>query len=102
MEDLKKYNINESLIVKNQINSNFIELIKFEIKKARELYRKSDQGLKYLNKRGRFAVIMASKIYEAILDKVEQNNYDVFNKRARTSKREKIYILGKTVLKYGI
>jgi phytoene synthase len=102
LEDLKKYNINESFIAKNQISSDFIELIKFEIKRARELYRKSDQGLKYLNKRGRFAVIMASKMYETILDKVEQNNYDVFNKRARTSKREKIYILGKTVLKYGI
>jgi len=100
-EDMQKYNITEAIIEKNKITPEFIELIQFEIKRARELYRKSDQGLKYLNKRGRFAVIMASRMYEAILDKVEQNKYDVLNKRARTSKREKIYILGKAALEYG-
>jgi len=99
--DMQKYNIDEGIISKNKITIDFIELIKFEIKKTRELYRKSDQGLKYLNTKGRFAVIMASRMYEAILDKIEQNNFDVLNKRARTSKREKIYILGKTTLEYG-
>jgi len=101
-EDMQKYNITEAIIEKNKITPEFIELIQFEIKRARELYRKSDQGLKYLNKRGRFAVIMASRMYEAILDKVEKNKYDVLNKRARTSKREKIYILGKAALEYGL
>jgi phytoene synthase len=100
-EDMQKYNIDEDIISKNIITPDFVELIKFEIKRARALYRSSDQGLKYLNKRGRFAVVMASRMYEAILDKVEQNKYDVLNKRARTSKREKIYILGKAALEYG-
>jgi len=100
-EDMDKYNVQDIDIRDNKITPEFIELIKFEIKRARSLYRKSDQGLEYLNKRGIFAVIMASRMYEAILDKVEQNNYDVLNKRARTSKREKIYILGKAVLEYG-
>lgn len=101
-EDMDKYNVKERDIRDNKITADFIKLIKFEIKRARNLYRKSDKGLQYLNKRGRFAVIMASRMYEAILDKVEQNNYDVLNKRARTSKREKIYILGKSALEYGI
>lgn len=101
-EDMDKYNVKERDIRDNKITADFIKLIKFEIKRARNLYRKSDKGLQYLNKRGRFAVIMASRMYEAILDKVEQNNYDVLNKRARTSKREKIYILGKSALEYGL
>jgi len=100
-EDMHKYNVTENNIRDNKINADFIKLIKFEIKRARNLYRQSDSGLKYLNKRGRFAVIMASRMYEAILDKIEQNNYDVLTKRARTSKREKIYILGKSALEYG-
>jgi phytoene synthase len=100
-EDMQKYNVDDDIIAKNKITLDFIELIKFEIKRTRELYRKSDQGLKYLNTKGRFAVIMASRMYEAILDKIEQNNFDVLNKRARTSKREKIYILGKAALEYG-
>jgi phytoene synthase len=100
-EDMNKYNVKEIDISNNQVTDNLIELIKFEISRARTLYKKSDEGIKYLNKRGRFAVIMASRLYEAILDKVEQNQYDVLNKRARTSKREKIYILGKSALEYG-
>jgi phytoene synthase len=101
-EDMDKYNVKEIDIKDNQVNDNFIELIKFEIKRARNLYRQSDKGIKYLNKRGRFAVIMASRMYEAILDKVEQNNYNVLTRRARTSKREKIYILGKSALEHGL
>ena len=100
-KDIYKYNVKEIDIENSNITVDFIELIKFEINRARNLYRKSDKGLKYLNKRGRFAVIMASRMYEAILDKVEQNNYNVLTKRARTSKREKIYILGKSALEYG-
>jgi phytoene synthase len=100
-EDMDSYKVTESDIENNRITANFINLIEFEIKRARNLYRKSDQGMKYLNKRGRFAVIMASRMYEAILDKVEQNNYNVLTKRARTSKTEKIYILGKSALEYG-
>lgn len=100
-DDLVKYNVNESLIAQNKLDQKFIDLIKFEVKRARDLYRQADDGIKYLNKRGRFAVIMASRMYEAILDKIEQNQYDVLNKRARTSKREKIYILGKAALEYG-
>lgn len=100
-EDLDVYNVDESLIAQNKLDQKFIDLIKFEVKRARDLYRQADDGIKYLNKRGRFAVIMASRMYEAILDKIEQNQYDVLNKRARTSKREKIYILGKAALEYG-
>jgi|688.fasta_scaffold01520_16 phytoene synthase len=100
-EDMNKYNVKEKDIKENKVTSAFVDLMKFEIQRARSLYRKSDKGLKYLNKRGRFSVIMASRMYEAILDKVEQNNYDVLTKRARTSKREKIYILGKSALEYG-
>lgn len=100
-EDMNRYYVKETDIRDHQVSDNFIELIKFEVRRARTLYKKSDEGIKYLNKRGRFAVIMASRMYEAILDKVEQNQYDVLNKRARTSKREKIYILGKITLEYG-
>ncbi|MEX0597563.1 MAG: phytoene/squalene synthase family protein [Candidatus Paceibacterota bacterium] len=100
-EDMSKYNVKEMDIKENQITDDFIKLIQFEIKRARSLYRQSDKGIKYLNKRGRFAVIMASRMYEAILDKIEHNNYNVLIKRARTSKREKIYILGKSALEHG-
>lgn len=100
-EDLDTYNVDEALIAQNKLDQKFIDLIKFEVKRARDLYRQSDDGIQYLNKRGRFAVIMASRMYEAILDKVERNQYDVLSKRARTSKREKIYILGKAALEYG-
>lgn len=100
-EDMEEYGVSESILANNIINPAFKDLIQFEIQRARMLYRKSDRGVKYLNKRGQFAVIMASRMYEAILDKVEQNEYDVLNKRARTSKREKIYILGKAAFEYG-
>jgi phytoene synthase len=100
-DDLSKYKVTQDMIQSHQITQEFVNCLKYQIKHTRELYRKSDKGLQYLNKRGRFAVIMASRMYEAILGKIEQNNYDVLTKRARTSKREKVYILGKAALEYG-
>lgn len=100
-DDLLTYKVTKEMIQSHQLTSEFVNCIQYQIQRTRELYRKSDKGLQYLNKRGRFAVIMASRMYEAILDKIEQNNYDVLTKRARTSKREKVYILGKAVLEYG-
>ena len=99
--DLSKYKVTEDMIQKHQVTQEFVNCLKYQIQHTRELYRKSDKGLQYLNRKGRFAVIMASRMYEAILGKIEQNHYDVLTKRARTSKREKVYILGKAALEYG-
>ncbi len=101
-DELAQYHINEEILKSNTITPEFVNFIQYQIHKNKELYKQANKGIKYLNRRGRFAVIMASKLYEAILGKIEQNHYDVLTKRASTSTREKVYILGKAALQHGL
>jgi len=98
-EDLDKFQITEDYFQNKIFDGKFKELIKFEIKRTRNLYRKSYKGIKYLNQEGRFAVLMAGKLYEAILDKIEEVDYNIWLGRVKTKKREKLYILGKEIIK---
>lgn len=69
--------------------------MKFQIARADRLYDEANQGIRFLDARGRFAVRAASDLYRAILRKIEARNYDV-SVRVRTSFLEKIFIVIKS------
>jgi len=94
-EDLRKFGVSAEQILAGVMNANFIELMKFEIARARDFYRKGEKGIAFLEKDSRFTVLLASRIYSRILDEIERQNYDVFSRRAHTSFSEKIFAVPK-------
>ncbi|MDQ3798502.1 MAG: phytoene/squalene synthase family protein [Acidobacteriota bacterium] len=92
-EDLRKFGVSENQIFESRADENFIELMKFEIRRAREFYKKSEKGIALLEKDARFSVLLAARIYAKILDEIERQNYDVFKRRAHTSFSQKIFSL---------
>ena len=81
-EDLRRFGYAESELARGEINEPFISLMRFEIERARNLYREAEQGIPLLNREARFTVLLAARIYARILDRVEANMFDVFNRRA--------------------
>ncbi len=98
-EDLRKFGVSEKQIFGGEPNENFIALIKFQVARARDYYAKGEKGIALLEKDSRFTVLLASRIYSKILDEIEKQNYNVFNKRAHTSKRQKIFAIPQIWLK---
>ncbi|MBF0479460.1 MAG: phytoene/squalene synthase family protein [Candidatus Omnitrophica bacterium] len=97
-EDLNRFKITETDIKNKIISDRFIAMMKFEINRAREYYQKARAGIPLIkNKRGRIVTHVMADLYEAILDKIEQNRYDVFTKRARLSLWEKFWKLLKNM-----
>lgn len=94
-EDLKKFGVSETQIFENRFDENFKRLIKFQIERARRFYKKGEKGISLLEKDSRFTVLLASRIYAKILDEIEKQNYDVFSKRAHTTKRQKFFSIPK-------
>ena len=94
-EDLRKFGVSAEQILAGVMNANFIELMEFEIARARDFYRKGEKGIAFLEKDSRFTVLLASRIYSRILDEIERQNYDVFSRRAHTSFSEKIFAVPK-------
>jgi phytoene synthase len=72
-------------------NDAFRRLMKFEIARARQLYRQASKGLCWLADDGsRLSASAMAVIYSGILDAIERQNYDVFRSRARLTLGQKL------------
>ena len=67
----------------------FVELMQFEIDRCRQLYRSAEIGIAMLPDRSAKCVLAAHTLYGRILDRIEQQDYDVFTSRASVSTPEK-------------
>ena len=91
-EDLESFGVTEAQILERRLNPCFINLMKFEIERARALYRIADAGIPKLPPEIRPGVKLARILYARILDRIEARGYDVFSGRARTSTLEKLTV----------
>jgi phytoene synthase len=64
--------------------------LRFEISRARMLYRAADERMRHIPRGRRYPVIVARQLYEAILGRIEAQGYDVFSWRAQTSLSHKL------------
>ena len=94
-EDLRKFGVSEEQIFAGEMNDNFIEMMKFQIGRARDNYRTGEKGISLLEKDSRLTVLLASRIYARILDEIEKQNYDVFTRRAHTTSSQKLFSIPK-------
>jgi len=91
LEDLDNFGLSADSL--GAVTPEFVALMKFEIARARALYALADEGLPLLPRYAQLAVRLARVLYSRILDRIEANGYDVFTRRARTSKLEKLRVL---------
>ncbi len=82
LEDLRRFGVAEAELLRAEVSDRFVELMKFEIARARAFYREAERGICLLNPEARFTVLLAARLYARILDAIEANAYDVFTRRA--------------------
>lgn len=91
LEDLTRFNITESVVAGGQVTEDFRSLMRFEIDRARQLYRSGAEGLcKLANDGSRTTACAMAVIYAGILGAIEKQNYDVFSGRAHLTFLQKI------------
>lgn len=91
-EDVRRFGVDLS---ERRCSPQFVELMKFEIVRCRELYRSADEGLALLPPQSARSIGAARVLYGRILDKIEAQHYDVFAKRASVSTWEKAVMVTK-------
>ncbi len=92
LEDLKLCGVSESEIQVGVRTGAFMDLMRFEIERARTLYSVADSGIERLPESARKGVRLASALYSRILNRIEQRDYDVFGARIQTTKAEKLAV----------
>ncbi len=89
-EDMASFEVSEGDVRSGQVSDRWRRLMKFEVERARALYREADTGLPQLPDKARQAVTLARVLYARILDRIEGRDFDVFRGRARTGSLEKL------------
>ena len=81
-EDIENFNYSEEELLKGEINNQWKMLMDFQLKRARDWFQKSEDGIKWLSADARWPVWTSLRLYRGILDSIERLDYDVFNNRA--------------------
>lgn len=89
-DELKSFGIQESDIAQGTVTKAWRSFMDFQINRVRNLYQAALPGVGLLDPDGRFAIGAAAELYQAILTRIEENDYDVFNHRASVGKIGKL------------
>jgi 15-cis-phytoene synthase len=92
LEDMKRFGYTEEDVAAGVVDERFVALMRFEIERARRLYAFSDEGMRYIPRGRRYPVVVARELYAAILSRIEAQGYDVYSRRAETSRPGKILV----------
>lgn len=91
-DEMEKFGLSNADIAHQNRDDRFVEFMKFQIERNRQVYKEALPGIKMLHWRGRLAVRVSYVLYKAILGEIERANYNVFAGRVRTNRQQKIYL----------
>lgn len=98
LADLQQFGLGVDDIRSGAVTDGWRRFMLYQIDRNRQLYDEAIPGLAYLQPDGRFAIAAAAELYRGILDEIEANDYDVFNRRAYVSTARKLMRLPRTWL----
>ena len=82
MDEINKFGYSEDELLRGKINSQWKKLMAFQLSRARDWFKISEGGIKWLSADARWPVWTSLRLYRGILTAIEKLDYDVFNNRA--------------------
>jgi phytoene synthase len=93
-DDLRRFGVD---LTKREVTPGFVELMRFEIDRCRQLYASGEQGIAMLPERSARCIEAAHGLYGGILGRIEAQEYDVFHSRASVSTASKAWTVATLV-----
>jgi phytoene synthase len=90
LDELAMFGCDPEAVLARRADGDFVQLIQFQIARARSLYASSLRGLPALTPSGRLTTLAAARFYAGILNEIEAAGCDVFRGRARVSSVRKL------------
>jgi hypothetical protein len=94
-----EFDYTEADLLAGVIDDRWQALMEFQIQRARQFYAEAERGISRLSQDARWPVWSALALYRQILDVIEDNHYDVFNRRAYVPLPRKLLTLPTTLVK---
>ncbi|CAN2194132.1 ERG9 Phytoene/squalene synthetase [Candidatus Nanopelagicaceae bacterium] len=94
LDELARFGVSEEMLLRRAMTPEIAAAIKFQIARVRDLQAIAEAGIQYLDPISRPCIRAASELYCGIVDEIEANGYDIFTKRATTSKWRRLRVAG--------
>lgn len=91
-QDMKKFGYSRGQLEDRVYNERFVELMRFEVSRARDLLEEGLELVPTLDSRIKMDVRLFNLGGLKILDKIEEENYDVLHGRPTLSRSEKVWL----------
>eukprot|EP00741_Cyanophora_paradoxa_P007127 tig00001093_g6898.t1 len=93
LEDLAKFDYTEEDLMRGINDERWKNLMKYQIARARQYFSVAESGIEPLSRDARYPVWASLMLYRQILDVIEQNDFEVFYKRAFVPRARKFLTL---------
>jgi phytoene synthase len=97
-DELRSFGLTISDILTFRKTASLIKFLKFQIARARKYYEEAIAGLAMIHKEVRIVIALAFTLYREILDVIEENEYEVFGKRAYVNTFRKMMLYMKLII----
>lgn len=91
-DELYHFGYTEENLQNRVLNNNFRTLMKFQVGRAKSYFQAANPLVNYVEPDARLTTLLIGSVYVRILQKIEENNYDVFNNTIALTRSEKIRI----------
>lgn len=92
LEDLERFDYSEQDLISEVYNDNFVELMRFEVQRAKDFFHKARSLLHPEERISLFPAAIMDEIYYRLLEKIELFEFNVFEKDIKVSKIHKLTI----------
>ena len=95
-DEMRRFGVTRASLQARQPDERFTELMRFQVARARSYYSTALPGIFLLPRECRLGILVAARLYAAILSQIERQSYDVFSRRAATSPLQKMLTAAQT------
>jgi len=98
LEDLRRFGVSPEDIARRRVTSQFLELMRFEVERAREWFARGLPLVKKVNKDLAIDLELFSRGGQEILNAIERQGFDVLRSRPAISKPRKLWLVARAAL----
>ena len=99
-KELQNFGVDRKMLESRVLTPEIVEALKFQIARVKRLQVQAAPGIQLLEPSSRPCIEAASTLYCGIVEEVEKINYDIFNKRAKTSTARRLRVASSAYLKH--
>lgn len=92
-EDLRRFDVDPAILAEGRLTPGMLELLRFQAARARRYYDESAPLIDLVNARSRSSLWALIAIYRRLLERIEENHFDVFSRRISLPGVEKAWIV---------